>query len=351
MEVALIIVIAILAIGLIFLAIRRRAEGVEVLKSKVDEIASAQNNLSQHITTFEVALKGVETKVVESTGSVRESILRDFGGVRETLAKITSELETHAKLEKELEESSHRIEAVVVGSRSRGKVGENILEEALKRFPPQVVETNFKVGGHPVEYALVLIDGKRVPIDSKWTTPELIERLDSETDQTKREEIIRLIEQALSSKVKEVTKYIDPSITVPWGIAAVPDSVFSACKKVHLEAFRQRVIVMPYSLTIMYLLSIYQLHLQYCRSVDVERIESYLNQMEQDLEKLDNELENKVSRGATMITNAFNECKFIIGKMRSAVASLKTLPTAGETAKLEPGDESEAIDNIDKENV
>ena len=109
-----------------------KPEDAGTLKSKVDEIASVQDKLGQNLVTFEVALKGLEIKVVESTGSVKESMVRDFGEVREVLAIITSKLEARKKFEQELEESSQRIEAVVVGSRSRGKAGENILEEALK---------------------------------------------------------------------------------------------------------------------------------------------------------------------------------------------------------------------------
>jgi len=345
MEIALTVIVAVLAVCLAILVLRKKPEDVVTLKSKVDEVASAQDKLGQNLVTFEVALKGLETKVAESTGSVKESMVRDFGGVREVLAKITSELEAHKKFEQELEESSQRIEAVVVGSRFRGKAGENILEEALRKFPPQIVETNFKVKGHPVEYALVLADGKRVPIDSKWTTPELIQNLDVEADPARREEIVKRIEQTLLSKVKEVAKYIDPSVTVPWGVAAVPDSVYAVCRHVHLDAFRDRVIVMPYSLTIIYLLSLYQLHLQYYRSVDVEKLEGYLIQLERDLEKIDTELENKVSPGAKMIMNAFNECKRVVGEMRGAAAYLKALPGSGETAQPELDEKSEADDD------
>jgi len=340
MEVPLIVVIVVVAIVvilavslLVILITRKKPE--DIGKNKIDEITSK----------LEIALKGVETKVVESTGSVEKSMLKDLAGVRETLVKITSDLETGKKLEKELEESSRRIEAIVVGARARGGAGENILEEALKRFPPQIVERNFKVSGHSVEYALVLADGKRVPIDSKWTTPELIKTLESEGDPAKREAITKQIEQALLDKVKEVTKYIDPSITVPWGIAAVPDSVFAVCRDVHPGAFHKyRVIVMPYSLTIIYLLTLYQLHSQYSQSVDVERLKAHLNEMERDLEKLDNELENKVNRGATMVKNAYDECKSIIGKMR---IYLKVLPPGGEAKQLEPGEKSETENNVD----
>lgn len=339
MEVALIVIAILLAACLLaVLLTRKKPEDVGVLKSKVDEIASTQNSLRDSLSRFEVALKGVETKVVESTGSVKDSMLRDLGDVKQTLTKITSDIGANEKLEKELEQSSHRIEAVILGSRSRGKAGENILAEAFKSFPPQIVETNFKVKGKPVEYAMILADDKRIPIDSKWTRPELLESLDSEADPAKRDEIIKQIKDTVLTKAKEVTKYIDPSVTVLWGIAAVPDSVFAVCRDIHLDAFQNRVIVMPYSLTIIYLLSLYQLHLQYCRSagsVDPEKLKGYLNQIEQDLKNLDKELENSVFRGTTMITNAFGECKRLIADMRGAAVNLKSLPPNSEATPSE----------------
>lgn len=336
MEIALIIVIAVLVICLVFLAVsRRKSDNVEALQAKVDQIATAQNNLRESLNGFQLTLKGVETKVVESAGTVKESIMRDFGGVRESLTRISTELDAYKKLQKEIEESSRRIEAVVVGGKARGRAGENILEEAFKKFPPEIIETNFRVNGHPVEYALVLRDGRRVPIDSKWTSPELIESLDKEADPSKREEIVGRIEKALRGKVKEVTKYIEPSVTVTWGIAAVPDSVFGVCRGVHLEAFKDRVIVMPYSLTIIYLLSLYQIHAQYCGRIDLERLQAYLDQIQQDLSRLDDEMENKIVRGNTMVRNAYEECKRIIGEMNQAAAYLKVLNPPSQASNTE----------------
>lgn len=329
------VVLAVFAVCLVILATRKKPE--DIGKNKIDEITSK----------LEVALKGVETKVVESTGSVEKSMLKDLTGVRETLVKITSDLEASKKREEKLEESSHLIEAVVVGSRARGKAGENILEEALKKFPPEMVDRNFKVSGHTVEYALVLADGKRVPIDSKWTTPELIESLESEADPARREEIIKKIEKALLDKVKEVTKYVDPPRTFHWGIAAVPNSVYAVCRHVYLDVFRDhRVIVMPYSLTIIYLLTLYQLHSQYSQSVnvDVERLKTHLHEMERDLGQLDNQLENRVKQGITMVNNAYRACTSIIGRMR---IYLKVLPSGDEAKQLESGEKNEAENDDD----
>ena len=290
------------------------------VRAHVDSMAVGQEGLRTSLTSLETGLKGLETKLVESTGSVRDSVLRDFAEARRTLEVIRTELEARKQLERDLQESSRRIESVIAGGRSRGRAGENILAEAFKQFPPHIVETNFRVNGHPVEYALVLVDGKRVPIDSKWTAMELVEGLEREEDVAARERIVGQIDQAVLSKVKEVTKYIDPSVTTSWGVAAVPDAVFAACRNAHLQAFTSNVILMPFSLAVVYLLSLYQLHIQYCRSVDMDQLEGYLTRMEQGIDRIDSELENRVSRGATMITNAFGECKRQVGLMRGASA-------------------------------
>jgi DNA recombination protein RmuC len=313
----------------------QRLEDIGSLRTKVEAISSVQDALRNSLFSLETALKGVETRVVESTGSVKDSVLRDFGEARRTLEGIKNDLDARKQLEREIQESSRRIETIIAGGRSRGRAGENILAEAFKQFPPQIIEPNFRVKGYTVEYALVLADGKRVPIDSKWSAAELMESLDSENDAAQRERIVHQIEQVVLSKVKEVAKYIDPSVTTSWGIAAVPDAAFAICRNTHLDAFSHKVILMPFSLAVVYLLSLYQLHLEYCRSVDSAKLEGFLDQIEQGLEKLDKELENKVWRGATMTMNAFEECKRQIGVMRGAAAYLRSLPAGEEVSQLE----------------
>lgn len=312
-----------------------RLEYLAGLNAKVDVIASSQDNLRNNLMTMETALKGVETKIVENSMSVKDSVLRDFGEARRTLEAIKNDLDARKQLEKELQESSRRIENVIVGGRSRGKAGENVLAEAFKQFPPNIIETNFKVNGRIVEYALILADGKRVPIDSKWPAVSLIESLELESDIIARGKIISQIEQVMCSKVKEVTKYINPSCTTTWAIAAVPDAAFSVCHNTHLDAFADRVVLMPYSLALVYLLSLYQLHLQYAKTVDIEKVNGYLNQIDKAIEKLDSELENKVYRGSTMITNAFNECKLQIGVIRGASDYIRTFPKSEENPQAE----------------
>ncbi len=317
------------------------------VRARVDSMAVGQEGLRTGLTSLESGLRGLEAKLIESTGSVKDSVLRDFAEARRTLEVIRAELEARKQLERDLQESSRRIEAVIAGGRSRGRAGENILAEAFKQFPPHIVETNFKVNGHPVEYALVLVDGRRVPVDSKWAAAELIDGLEREADAAARERIIGQIEQAVLAKVREVRKYIDPSSTTPWGVAAIPDAAFAVCRNTHLQAFSDRVMLMPFSLAVVYLLSLYQLHLEYCRSVDMDKLEGYVDQIDKGMDKIGAELDNKVSRGTAMIANAFDECKRQLGAMRGATSYLRSLPAnTGPTAALDVGSPEPESDEV-----
>lgn len=363
MEIILGIVIAALVVALVFMLIliRRkppvsesavplqllaeRLEDLGALKSQINTIATAQSNLQNNLTSLDGTLKGLETKLVETTGSVKDSVINDFREARRVLDALKTDLEARKQREKELYDATRRIEAVIAGSKSRGQAGEDILSEAFKQFPPSIIETNFRVKGKVVEYALKLSDGKRVPIDAKWTSPELTANLATADDPAVRDEIARKIEEAVLNKVKEVNKYLDPAVTVSWGIAAIPDSVYAVCRRVHLEAFKQNVIVMPFSLTVIYLLTLYHLHLQYFRSADIEKLEGYLKQIEKGIDKIDKELENKITRGARMVINAADACKQTVGEMRSAAAFLKELPAGGGAAELSAGDPSGELES------
>jgi DNA recombination protein RmuC len=254
------------------------------------------------------------------TRRVKETSLEDIGAIKaqtehilRTLQETYTKLEAQRILDEELQRTTRKIENALLGSKSRGEMGENIIYEALKQFPPDMIDTNFKVNGKPVEYAIILSDGKRLPIDSKWIL------MDEEKDISEPE-----VERIIIRKAKEVMQYIDPTTTIPLAIAAVPDSVFSMCRQAHIRAYREnRVLIMPYSMTIPYVLALYTLHKSYSKSIDIEALHSYLSEMNSSLNRLETVLENSIARSITMANNAYSECKQIVSKMKGAVEYLE----------------------------
>ena len=279
------------------------------------------------VNALKAELGDLKTDFREVNRKVPETFSLDLQNLRDNLTRLTAELEEKKLRDQTAERALRKIEAVVAGGQSRGAAGEVVLAEVFAQFPPEMGDIQFKVNGKTVEFALVLPNGKRLPIDSKWPAVKELEQLDRAVDAGERQELLTRIEKVVLKKVEEVTKYIDPTTTASTAVAAIPDAAYFACRTAHIDAYRQRVLLMPYSLTLPFLLHLYNLHLQFARSVNMDNLDSYLSQLENHLDQFDQKLENSIERGATMVLNAYQELRQRIGQMRGALAYLRQQPS------------------------
>jgi hypothetical protein len=65
-----------------------------------------------------------------------------------------------------------------------------------------------------------------------------------------------------------------------------------------------------------YLLTLYQLHLQFARTVDMEKLQAALIDIERQVDVLEGILENRVQRTLTVLQNAYTEGRQAAAKIR-----------------------------------
>jgi DNA recombination protein RmuC len=241
--------------------------------------------------------------------------------------------------EEDARQSLRRLEAVLAGSPTRGAAGENILEEAFRSLPPDMVRRNVWVSGKVVEFGLHLPGGKLLPIDSKWTSSGPLGELSQpETPPARRAQLAATVEKEVEKRVREVSQYIDPVTTTPFALAAVPDAAYAVCRSAFAEAHRRHVMIVAYSMALPYLLLLYQLHLQFARSVDMENLQACLMEIDRQVDALDASLENKLQRAATMLGNAYQDGKQVTARIRASVRGIQAagrLEGAGDPLPLE----------------
>lgn len=254
----------------------------------------------------------------------QDALKQEIQRIQRSVDHLKIDYEARKKLEEESRQMVKRLESVIIGSYSKGRAGENILGEIFKLFPQDMIAHNFNIGGKVVEFGLVLSDRKVLPIDSKWPATSLLIALEEEEDEGIKISIMEQVEKEVGRRVKEVRQYIDPDVTTPWAIVAVPDSVFSACKRAYLESYKHQVILMSYSMTIPYVLTFYNLHLQYSRSVNMENLQTHIINVDRQLNEMEQILENKIARGSAMISNAYEEYKQLISRIRTSMIYLQT---------------------------
>ncbi len=262
---------------------------------------------------------------------------RDLGGeqlrtevlaFRETLADLRVREQERRVREEQGWETLHRVSSVLAGGQRMGRAGENVLRESLAALPPTMVVTDFRVGGKVVEFGLVLPDGRRLAVDSKWTADRELRALAECEDQAERDRLSKIVERAVAERAREVAAYRDPAVTAPFGVAAVPDGAYEVLRRAHADAYRHGVIVVPYSMALPILLFLYGIVARLGGAADLE---ACLADLVGVLDAVEATLENKVARATTMLANGTDELRGQIGRARGLLAG------AGETHPGDPG--------------
>jgi hypothetical protein len=210
-----------------------------------------------------------------------------------------------------------KVAAVLSGSQGTGRAGENVLRDAFAHLPPSMLDVNFRVNGRVVEFGLVLPDGRRLPVDSKWSAERELLLLAEASDAAERERLIRAIEKAVVERAKEVAAYLDPALTASVGVAAVPDAAFAVLRRAHADAYRHGVLVIPYSMALPVALF---LHSLVARFGSVRDVEACLTDLANVLHSVESTLENSVARASKMLANGTEEMRGQLGKAKTTLA-------------------------------
>jgi DNA recombination protein RmuC len=252
-----------------------------------------------------------------------DQMRQEVSAFRSTLDQMRARDDERRAREEQGWATLHRVAAVLTGGQRAGKAGENVLRESLAHLPPSMVVTDFRVNGRVVEFGLVLPDGKRLPIDSKWPADRELQALAEATDPADRERLVQAIERIVAERAREVSRYRDPAVTAPVGVAAVPDAAYSVLRRAHADAYRQGVIVIPYSMALPVVLFLHGLVSRFGGAGDVQ---ACLADLAAVLDAMEGTLENKVSRASAMLANATEDLRGQVGKARGSLARAREGP-------------------------
>jgi DNA recombination protein RmuC len=302
--IALVALAAGLGAGVVIAALRRpaTATGSERVEARLEVQAAELRRLADAAAVRDGAA---------------ESVRAELAGARRALESLHLREEERRTADGESREVVKRLATVLAGGAGKGRAGENVLREHLCELPPSMLATDFRVGGKVVEFGLVLPDGRRLPIDSKWTGLAELEALEAATTSVDREACARAVEKAVAFRAREVAQYLDPAITAPVAVAAIPDAAYDVLKRAHADAFGRGVVVVPYSTALPIVLFLYALVQRFGDAADVT---ASLVDVATLLAAMEGVLENKFARAATMLANGSDELRSQLGKARGSIA-------------------------------
>jgi len=298
-------------------AIQRRLINLGTIQNDLGALRSSVSKLPSNdvVTEIQNRLTVLERRVPNTLSS-------DLSAIGTKLTTIVTDPKVS-----EVHDATRKLLTLLAGGKGRGSAGEFIVSDALKALPPTMLERDFKVGGKTVEFALVLPNSMRLPLDSKWAGADLLEKLERETDLAIQQRLIAEIERIVLSKSAEVAKYRNPAVTTDIGIAAIPDAAYRVCRKAQSQAYEAySVLVVPYSMVAPYVLALYNIHLKYGQAIELSNLQQYLSVIEQEARNIDTDLENRIKEAGTRVNNAYDSIKNALARIRAAAEYLKRAP-------------------------
>ncbi len=288
---------------------------VERIQETLDRLARAQDQVRVE------AQRGREDAIASLAGAAQDLQGR-LALAQRALAEVKALEQARGSQLDRATDSLRRLELVVAGSGSRGAAGENVLARALAQLPPDLLETNAAFGGRVVEYALRLPGGRLLPIDSKWTGVAELERLETTDDPAERRRLREQVAREVRLRAREMGKYLDPERTLALAVLAVPDAVHAEVPEAHAEGWREGVLVVPYSLVLPFVLSLYRLSVRFGSAPDTEEVTARLARLSELLQRLDDEVEGRLSRALVQAANARDSLRGDLAEARRTAGRL-----------------------------
>jgi len=192
------ILIAVL-LGIILYLIFRKGEN----KGLTEEFKEIRKELA------EAREKNIDTlqKQLEESGKIARDATTQIKDVTSQLEKIHADHQHVIDVKTQL----GKLTDILANPKQRGVLGEYFLETLLKNvFQPNQYKLQYKFKNGEIVDAVIFIRDKIVPIDSKFSL-ENYNRILEEKDQTRREELEKLLKQDLKNRIEETSKYIRPS--------------------------------------------------------------------------------------------------------------------------------------------
>lgn len=171
------------------------------------------DTLNKNVADLKESLnENINKKLQESQTQMGESIQKQFAQSARIIADVTRRLtqldETNKRVVNVADEL-RTLQNVLQNPKQRGVLGEFYLEQILQNLlPPSAYSLQHKIADGLVVDAVVHIDDKLLPIDSKFSLENYNRLIDLQGDE--RKVLEKQFKEDLKKRIDETSKYIQP---------------------------------------------------------------------------------------------------------------------------------------------
>jgi len=208
-------IVAVIILGVLVLAL---VAVVLILVQRSQNSTDAQSSLMLKADVTELnksvqELKdGLQKSLTDQLGMSNKQMQAQFAASSKIIAQVTQKLTELDRTNKNVGDIASELKTlqnVLQNPKQRGVIGEYYLEQILKNtLPPGAYQLQYKLGEGLVVDAVIKLDDKVLPIDSKFSL-ENYNRL-IEAKDTDKETLDKIFKVDIKNRIDETSKYIKP---------------------------------------------------------------------------------------------------------------------------------------------
>lgn len=173
--------------------------------------------LKQDLTTLTESVTqlkdGLNSQINERLDKSNAQMLKQFNHSAEIIKDVTAKLTALEKTNQQVGDIAGELKVlqnVLSNPKQRGVLGEYYLDQVLKNvLSPDQYQMQYKFKDGEIVDAIIKLDGKVLPVDSKFSL-ENYNRLLESSDKVEKETLSRVFKNDLKNRIDETSKYIRP---------------------------------------------------------------------------------------------------------------------------------------------
>ena len=308
------------AVGGAALARRRRGAGAAATTARLEH---------------QVQVQAAELRRIADQGAQRElsseQLRQGLDGARRALEELRTRDQERRMTDQEQRDVVRRLATVLAGGAAKGRAGENVLREHLADLPPACWSP---ISGSTARWSS---SGWRCPTAGASRSTRSGQR--SPSSRRSRPRPIRSNATPVRARSRAVgpgqggRAVLDPGMTSPVAVAAVPDAAYASLKRVHADAYGKGVVIVPYAWALPIVLFLYAL---VRRFGDTAGLQASLTDVAAALDALEAVVENRFQKAAAMLSNGADAFRSDLGKARGSISRAQVTPALYSSEQLEP---------------
>lgn len=331
---------------LILLVLRKNTQPKEDGSARL--IQQNLNHLSDNIGRLQDQLRSqIDTKLDKSQESMTRQLAASARLVADVTERLTKLDDTNRRVVNVAEELK-QLQNVLQNPKQRGVLGEFYLEQILQNLlPPSSYTLQYKMEAGFVVDAVIHLDGKILPIDSKFSLENYNRMLD--VSATERAEYEKAFKEDLKRRIDETSKYINtkkgtldqalmfiPSEAIYYDLLAnkVGSSGVNGRDLMHYASVEKRVVIVgPSTLSAML-----QVIMQGLKSLEIQKDTEVIRKNIEQLQKhllAYNVYFSKVGNSLSATVGHFNNASRELGKIDKDIVKIGGGEVVLEVAEVE----------------